>query len=78
VLPALDVTALLPLAAFAIALLLPPDAPGAARGASPEDAASAAIDEPGEPAAIAGARNRTQERARTSMGGDRSDAAGGQ
>jgi FSR family fosmidomycin resistance protein-like MFS transporter len=78
VLRALDVTALLPLAAFAIALLLPPDAPGAARGASPEDAASAAIDEPGEPAAIAGARNRTQERARTSMGGDRSDAAGGQ
>lgn len=78
VLRALDVTALLPLAAFAIALLLPPDPPGAARPARQAVAGAPAIDEPGEPTAIVDARNRTPERTRTSMGGERSDAAGGQ
>jgi FSR family fosmidomycin resistance protein-like MFS transporter len=78
VLRALDVTALLPLAAFAIALLLPPDPPAAARESRPVWAAAhAAADKPGEAAARVNARNREAERARTAMGCTRSDAAGG-
>jgi FSR family fosmidomycin resistance protein-like MFS transporter len=78
VLRALDVTALLPLAAFAIALLLPPDPPGMAGRAhrTRPPRAVPAVDEPGEPAAVAAARNRHVQRARTWMGGGRSDAAG--
>jgi len=79
VLRALDVTSLLPLAAFAIALLLPPDPPaGAQRARAAQPAVAPPVDEPGEAAAILNVRNRTPERPRTSMGGERSDAAGGQ
>jgi MFS transporter, FSR family, fosmidomycin resistance protein len=80
VLRALDVTAVLPLAAFAIALLLPPDPRGVARRLGPHERAAetSAMDEPREAAAVVNARNRKPESARTSMGGGRSDAAGGQ
>ena len=79
VLRALDITALLPLAAFAIAFLLPPDPPAAARERRPVSvAAVAALDKPGEAAALVNARNREAERARTSSGGTRADAARGQ
>jgi hypothetical protein len=79
VLRALDVTALLPLAAFAIALLLPPDPPAVARESRPvRTAALAAADKPGEAAALVNVRNREAEQARTSTGCTRSDAAGGQ
>jgi MFS transporter, FSR family, fosmidomycin resistance protein len=78
VLRALDVTAMLPLAAFAIALLLPSDPPGAAQRSGPaRNEAETGIDEAEESAAAANVRNRGPARARTSMRGERSDAAGG-
>jgi MFS transporter, FSR family, fosmidomycin resistance protein len=79
VLRALDVTALLPLAAFAIALLLPPDASRPNRRMQPaRGAATAGIDESGGRAPVATTRNRTAGPARTSIGDQRSEAAGGQ
>ena len=65
VLPALDVTALLPLAALAIALLLPPDPP-ADRADSPATTSS-----------TPGARNLDVESTRTSVSGAHASAAGG-